>query len=197
MQKLKEQILLCATWAEILIQGRNPPWASFSRLNTLSSLSHSSGMSKAFYCLPGPLVDSVQHIHISFEHFSYVGVGEKVGITCLDLLVMLCHLQLQRPLVSFAIRARYWLMDSPGHSLPPQSVLVPGWFLPRSRTWYFLLWSCITFLLSHFRALSHSHWVTVPPASLPAASLALCHLQTSQSSEKLAPMFFIAMPGRN
>lgn len=69
---------------------------------SLSGFPHRSDMSKAFHHLPGPLVDWVQHIHVSLfsehwaQHFGCVGAEKRAGITCLDLLVVLCQMQLQR-----------------------------------------------------------------------------------------------------
>lgn len=109
----------------------------------LSAFPHRSGMSKAFHHLPGPLVDSGQHIHVSLfsehwaQHFSCVGAEERGGITCLDLLVMLCQLQLQRLLAFFAIRACYWLMASLSpRSFSSHPACTGAWVIPAQEQSY-------------------------------------------------------------
>lgn len=143
-------------------------------------------------------MDSVQHIHISLfsehwdQHLSCLGAEEKAGITCLDWLVMLCS----APEAVGLLCCKGTLLAH--GQLLPQVILFPtactgAWVIPDQEQ----------DVMFPFVELHKVPLVPFPSPvlfplgdSAPATPPALCHLQTSLSSEELAPIFFIATHGR-
>ena len=122
---------------------------------------------------------------------SHQGWTERGRIPCLDLLAMLCLLQLRRLLVTFVIRVHCWFMvsmlsirtlkDFPLELFSRPAALSMHWcfglFLPKSGTLHLLLLDFTGFLSAHFSSLWRSLCMTAWLSSLSATALGLCPVQ--------------------